>query len=121
MMHLSRQPAVVAGPVRFCNDLSRRELFNAAFVHCGKCIANNHPADFPVRRDFGQWHQHKSALEKARVGQCQIGIVKRHIVVGEEIDVDGARTPSPLLACGRDLALARILGRAPAARGGLAK
>ena len=69
MMHLSRQPAAVPGPFHFIADgLSRRELFNAAFVHAGERIANYHPANFPVQRDVGQWHQHKSALEQAAGG-----------------------------------------------------
>jgi hypothetical protein len=67
MAHPLRQPGGAARLPRvnrhFDCDLSRRKLFDAGLLHSGKRVPNDHPVNFPARRDFGKRHKHKSALE----------------------------------------------------------
>ena len=52
------------------------------------------PGDDTVRRDLRQRHQHEGALEQTRVRQCQLRFVDRHVVIGDQVEVEGARAPT---------------------------
>ena len=39
-------------------------------------------------------HQHESAFEQARVRQRQFRFLHRHIVIGDQVEVEGARSPA---------------------------
>ena len=81
---------------------------------CARASRTVMPRDHPLRRDLGERHQHEGALEQARVRQRQVRRRPGEIVIGEEVDVDRARTPAALLGCGRGRARARPPARAPA-------
>ena len=52
------------------------------------------PAMSTVGRDLGQRHQHEGALEQPRMRQRQFRLVERDVVIGDQIEVEGARTPA---------------------------
>ena len=58
------------------NDMlnRRRQLLDAGRCRARQRIRNADAADDTVRRDLGERHQHKGALEQARVRQCQFGV-----------------------------------------------
>ena len=72
----------------------------------------------PVGRDLGERQQHEGALEQARVRQRQAQFVDREVVIGEDVDVDGARAPALLVRAVAAERAARPLARAPAGRAG---
>ena len=50
-----------------------------------------------VGGNFSKRQEDKCALEQMRVRQRQIGFVQHNVVIGENIDVDRARSPAPFL------------------------
>ena len=52
------------------------------------------PGNDAVGRDFGQRHQHEGALEQARMRQRQARLVQRQVVIGDDVDIGGARAPA---------------------------
>src|ERR1700716_1823437 len=75
---------------------SWRQLYHAFRVNPGQRIGHAHAGDHLFRCDLGEWHQHEGALEQARVGQREVRLFQNHIVVGEQVDIDRARTPALL-------------------------
>ena len=57
-------------------------------------LAHAPPGDHPVGRDLGKRQQHEGALEQARVRQRQAQLVQREVVIGDDVDVGGARAPA---------------------------
>ena len=49
-----------------------------------------------VGRNLGQRHQHEGALEKPGMRQRQFRLVDPDIVIGDQVEVEGARTPARL-------------------------
>ena len=60
-------------------------------IDAGSASPHPPPGDHPVGRDLGQRHQHESAFEQARMRQRQVRLVQRDIVIGDDVDVGGAR------------------------------
>ena len=75
------------------------------------------PAIIALRRDLGERHQHEGAFEQARMRQRQLRLVEHQIVIGEKIDVDGARAPAALAARSRPSARSTACARASSACG----
>ena len=83
-------------------------------------VAHPDAGDHAVGRDLGERHQHEGALEQARMRQRQVGVVEDEIVIGEEVDVDRARSPAAFVgAVAAERAFA-AWARASAARAGRA-
>ena len=64
-------------------------------------LARRGAGDDAVRCDLGQRHQHEGALEQPRMRQCQFRLVERDVVIGDQIDVERARSPARLVARSR--------------------
>ena len=70
------------------------------------------PAIEPIGRDFRKRHEHERALEQVRMRQNKVAVDEDKIVIGEEIDVDGARPPAALVrAVAAERALAFLRAR----------
>src|SRR4051794_17186224 len=50
--------------------------------------------DDAVRCDLRQWRQYEGALEQVGVRQCQLRLIDGHVVIGDQVEVEGARTPA---------------------------
>ena len=68
-----------------------------AGVNPGQRIGHAHACDHLFRRNLRERDQHESALEQTRMGQRELRLFQSHIIVGEQVDIDRARTPAPLL------------------------
>ena len=68
--------------------------------------AQRAPADGRVGRDFRERHQHEGALEQARMRQGHVRVVDRHVIIGQNIDIERARPPAGLaVAVAAEIAL----------------
>src|SRR5262245_32269557 len=74
------------------------QTLDATRVEAGQRVADTNAGDPSVRRDFRQRHQHEGALEQARVRQGQAGLVHGEVVIGDDVDIDRARSPALLAA-----------------------
>ena len=64
------------------------ELLDAGRVHAGKCLGNPPAGDHAIRRDLGERDQHEGAFEQAWMRQRETRLVDRHVIIGEQVDVD---------------------------------
>src|SRR4029078_5198373 len=63
---------------------------NLARIHSPGSVIDPPARDDTVSSDFGQWYQHESTLEQARVRQRQIRLIPSEVVIGKDVDVGGA-------------------------------
>ena len=95
----------------------RQQSLDSGGIDAGQRIAHLAPGDHPVRRDFGERQQHEGALEQARVRQGQAQFVQRQVVIGDDVDVGGARAPALLVrAVAAELQLDLLRARQQLAR-----
>ena len=96
---------------------ARRQPLDARNVEARQRVPHPDAGDPAIGRDLGKRHQHEGALEQARVRQDQVRSVEPHVVIGEEVDVERARTPAPLVgAVAAERALDREAARQQLAR-----
>src|SRR5580692_3017405 len=76
----------------------RPQFFDAAGIQALERIADTSAGDDPVGGDLRERHKDKGAFEQARVRQRQLRVVENKIVIGEDVDIDPARTPAAFLA-----------------------
>src|SRR6185437_2389047 len=98
--------------------LTCRKPFHTAGVDTRQRIAHADAGDHMVRRDLDKRHQNKSALEEVWVRQHQVGIVQRHVIVGQQIEIDRAGSPMALVrAVAAERAFAGLHARQQRMRG----
>ncbi len=66
---------------------------DASRIHALERVADPDAGDDAVGRDFGERHENEGALEQMRVGQRQGGVVEDNIVISQDVEVDGTRSP----------------------------
>ena len=71
-----------------------RQPLDCSAIHDARGLVDTPPGDHPVARDLRQRNEHERALEQARVGQREVGLVQRHIVIGDDVDIGRARPVS---------------------------
>jgi hypothetical protein len=76
-----------------CRGLASRQLLDARRIHPLERVAHPDAGDDAVGRDLGKRHENEGALEQMRVGQRQGGVVEDQIVISQEIEIDGSRSP----------------------------
>ena len=97
----------------------RRQLLHAPSIYTRQRIAHAPAGDHSVGRNLHERHQHEGALEQPRMRQLEVRLVHREVVVGDEVDVNGARAPALLLdARPPERKLDRLRPRQQRARGG---
>ena len=89
-------PSAMKGPTACKRTAIGGSLSMPAGVERASASRTRRPAITRVRHDLGQRHQHEGALEQARMRQREAGLVEREVVVGDQVDVDRARTPALL-------------------------
>ena len=70
-------------------------------------VAHPHARDDEIGRDLGQRREDESAVEEFRMGQRQLFAPERNVVIGDEVDVDDARSP-PLGGYAAEVDLERL-------------
>src|SRR5713101_472643 len=104
---MSDQLAFAAGSFRrsiFC----RRKALDARGVRPCQRVAHPDAGDHALRRYFREWRQHERACEQPRMRQREIRRLQCEVVIGEEVDINGAWTPTAFLGA---LASKRVLDR----------
>ena len=76
-----------------CRSVERHDLRSLSPEARGR-VADPNARDHEIGRDFGQRDQDESPVEQFGMGQGQPFGLERHVVVGDEVDVDDARPPS---------------------------
>ena len=77
--------------------LGLRQFLDAGCIDTRKRVAHTDARNHAVGGDLGKRHQHESALEQARMRQRQVRAVQGEIVIGEEVEIDRARSPALLV------------------------
>src|SRR5215467_14259590 len=97
-----------AGQLNGRQSPGARQLFDAARVEMRQRVTYTPARNQPVRRDFGERHQHEGAGEELRMRQRQLWIFQSQVLVSDEVDVDLSGAPPAFL---RTLAPKRPLHR----------
>src|SRR5690349_7916247 len=74
-----------------------REPLDTVSGNLRQGVAHAASRDDTVRRDLGERNQHKGALEHARMRQGQLFPAEPDVVIGEQVEVECARTPMLLM------------------------
>ena len=101
-----------AAPIPFAGIASSGELLDSLGGDGFQRFFCSPAADRPIRRNFGQRHQHE---RRVRTGEGEGGSSRRvsieQIVVGEQVKVERARSKAPFPRCGRGRARVRSRAR----------
>ena len=76
-----------------CRVLTPGQLLDARHIHALERVADPDARDDAVGGDLGQRHENEGALEQVRVGQRQGGVVEDKIVISQDVEIDGPRSP----------------------------
>ncbi len=70
------------------------EALESGGGYVGQRLSHRSPCNHAVRRDFGQRNQNERALEQARMWQRQFRFVEDGVVIGDQIEIQRARSPA---------------------------
>src|ERR1700733_7654462 len=73
--------------------LTRRQPFDAGRIDARERVFDLHACNNAIGRDLSKRHQHEGALQHVWVRQNQARLGERYVIVGENVDVDDARSP----------------------------
>ena len=83
--------------VSLCWSIEVRQALDSGGRELRQRVRNAASRNDTVGGDLGQRHQHEGALEQPRMRQRQFRLVEPDVVIGDQIEVEGARTPARLI------------------------